>query len=138
MPSKPAGRPSDVFTVYGKGKNNFGAFELLGQLDPSTAEERAVPLECRKRMVSAAPVAAAAAVADEDDDDDADEELDYDELMALHEDAGLSVDDLRKRYASGDGGMAAGYDGVDDVKPAAKKQKMQQEDSDDDEDEYGF
>jgi hypothetical protein len=135
MAAKPsAAKSANVYTVYGKGTASAENFEFLGQLDPSTAKHNSIPLECRKRMVSAAPAGAAAvatAVVDEDDEDDADEELDYDELIALHEDAGMSVEALRKRYA---GGGAAG-DNDDDAKPEAKKQKTQEESEDD---EYGF
>lgn len=142
MPSKPAAaaspskQPVNVYTVYGKGTDGSGSFEILGQLDPNTAEHHTIPLECRKRTVSTAPAAvAAAAVVDEDDDDDADEGLDYDELIALHEDAGMSVEDLRKRYHSA--AAETGNDDDNDAKPAAKKAKTK-EDSDDDDEEYGF
>jgi hypothetical protein len=77
----------------------------------------------------AAPVAAAAARSavagygdDDDDDEDVeeDEAIDHNELIALHEDAGLSVDALRKRYR-----------GEPDTSGGLKKAKGDDEDDDD-------
>jgi hypothetical protein len=75
----------------------------------------------------AAPVAAAAARStlagygydDDDEDVEEDEAIDHNELIALHEDAGLSVDALRKRYRgepdnAGDLKKAKGDDEDDD------------------------
>ena len=55
---------------------------------------------------AAAPSSAAARIDDEDDDDEyeeADEDVDYNELIALHQDAGMSVDEIKKRYREEDG-----------------------------------
>jgi hypothetical protein len=116
-----------------------------------------LPLVCRVRMVASKPAsasasagaagaaskpAAAAAAAhrvddddeDEDEDyDDADDEVDYEELIALHEDAGLPVDALRKRYHSG----AAIEEQEDNGKKKAKP-TLKSGDDDDDDSDYGF
>jgi hypothetical protein len=118
-----------------------------------------LPLVCRVRMVASKPAsamasagaaagaaskpAAAAAAAhrvDDDDDDededydDADDEVDYEELIALHEDAGLPVDALRKRYHSG----AATVEEEDNGKKKAKPTPKSGDDDDDDDSDYGF
>ena len=82
------------------------------------SDKEPVSLVCDARLVSSKPAAAATTTAspavaaarksdlyhgDNDDDDeddldaDADDEVDYDELIALHEEAGLPVEQLRKR-----------------------------------------
>lgn len=144
---KPAASPSkqasnSLYSVFGKGRDSSGAFEFYGQLDPSTAEHHTMKLECQKKSVSAAPAAAAAAAApppaDDDDEDDADEGMGYDELIALHEDAGMSVEDLRKRYQSGGAADSNDDEDADDAKPAAKRPRPQEESDDGDDEEYGF
>jgi hypothetical protein len=118
-----------VYSVFGKGTDASGAFEFFGNLNPSDAHHHSIPLLCQKRQVLKKSPAAAAAVAasnQDDDDDDADEEVDYDELIALHQDAGLSVADLRKRYHGGT---------PDEDQGGTKKPKIQEDESDD---EYGF
>jgi hypothetical protein len=96
-----------VVTTYGRGNG----FELYGKI-PSDAMN-GFRLICRYRydetihvgaFSSTTATVAAKAVATagsdvEDDVMDADQGVDYDELIALHEDAGMSVADLRKRYA---------------------------------------
>lgn len=136
---KAAPMDGTVYSVFGKGTDSSGAFEFFGSLHPSDARHHAIPLECQKRQVLKKPVATtaeAAAVAaasndDEDDDNDADEEeVDYDELIALHQDAGLSLADLRKRYHA-----TSSPDDDEDQGERKKKKKTQEEESDD---EYGF
>ena len=133
---KAAPTNATVYSVFGKGTDSSGAFEFFGSLHPSDARHHAIPLECQKRQVlkttigGAVATAAAAAVSNEDndyeDDDDADEEVDYNELIALHQEAGLSLADLRKRYH-------ATPDQADQGE--RKKPKTHDEESDD---EYGF
>jgi hypothetical protein len=118
-----------------------------------------LPLVCRVRMVASKPAsamaaagaaaaskppAAAAAAAhrvddddeDEDEDyDDADDEVDYEELIALHEDAGLPVDALRKRYHSGANTVE---EQEDNGKKKAKPTPKSGDDEDDDDSDYGF
>jgi hypothetical protein len=118
-----------VYSVFGKGTDASGAFEFFGNLHPSDAHHHSIPLICQKRQVlKKSPVVAAAVAAsnEDDDDDDADEEVDYNELIALHQDAGLSVADLRKRYHGGT---------PDEDQGETKKPKIQEDESDD---EYGF
>ncbi|CAB9506306.1 expressed unknown protein [Seminavis robusta] len=82
----------------------------------------------------APPAAAAAAKApdDEDDDDEADEAMGYDELIALHEDAGMNVEDLKRRY------QQKNKNNDDDDEPSNKKFKAAPKDDDDDDDDVGF
>jgi len=119
---------------------------------------------------SSVPVAAAAAAAapakndvysgysddDDDDDDDyqgddgaeeedADEGMGYDELIALHEEAGLNVEDVKRRYQSNNKNNDTGGDDDDeeeegDGKRSAKKFKSApQNDGDgDSDDDVGF
>ena len=60
---------------------------------------------------------------------DADQGVDYDELIALHEDAGMSVADLRKRYAKHP---------IGHIPPAKRSKRMPSSDYDEDDDEIGF
>lgn len=104
---------------------------LACQIRQIMANKTNSSVACSPAAASAKPAPAAAAVArrgENDDDeefDDADEELDYDELIALHQDAGLSVDALRKRYQDNGGetndeqaskkkAKPKGYDELDD------------------------
>jgi len=77
-------------------------------------------------VVAAPAAAAAAAPADSDDDDNLDDAeeagVDYNELIALHEDAGLSVEALmRKRYRDGAGPPE------EEERPAASKKNKANE-----------
>lgn len=136
--SKSASR--QVVTMYGRGNG----FELYGKI-PSNAMNGS-QLICRYRYdetihvgassSTTATIAAAKAVATvgsdvEDDVMDADQGVDYDELIALHEDAGMSVADLRKRYAKHPMGHTS---------PAKRSKRTSSSDYDDgdDEDEIGF
>lgn len=67
----------------------------------------------------------------EDDEDEGDDAVGYQELIDLHDDAGLSTEELRRRYY---GGTAAGTSGVDNK----KKAKLGSAEEDDDDDAYGF
>jgi hypothetical protein len=112
MPSKPAatspnGKSKKTINVYGSGKDASGPFELQGTLSISEETKVSTALDCKKRAVAEQPAAAAAAAAaappeeNDDSDDEPDEGFDYNELLDLHADAGLSLADLRKRYAEG-------------------------------------
>ena len=120
-----------VYTVYGQGSG----FELYGELPPG--DDDGVQLECRYQKVSAAPAAAAsasaAAVSDDDDIDDVDEGVDYNELIALHEDAGMPVGELRKRVRRG-----ADTDEASTKKPKCTPPDEEEDDDDDDDDDIGF
>ena len=106
---------------------------------------------------AASPAAAAARMGgnrdDDEDDDETEGAVDYDELIALHEDAGLSVDTLRKRYRdSGDGtangaenGNAAAHDRAENkktrrtkVQPSPAPPQFDDDDDDDDDDDVEF
>lgn len=105
--------------------------EFQGKLYPGSDN-----LVCQARLVQPSAVAtmAAAAAPTKEDEDDAleDEDLDVNELIALHEDAGMSVDDLRKRYRQSSG--------TEDINgDQGKRAKMAPpQDDDEDDDDYGF
>mmetsp|Transcript_1334 Transcript_1334/g.1741 ORF Transcript_1334/g.1741 Transcript_1334/m.1741 type:complete len:302 (-) Transcript_1334:124-1029(-) len=92
-----------LYTVFGQGEG----YELYGEwknVDIISAKKSGtLSFDCRYKAVTASSAAAAAPAArrKEDEDEDLDEEkVDYNELIALHEDAGLPVQELRKRYRS--------------------------------------
>lgn len=146
---------SVYYQVYGRQEDdpNHHPSELLefrGEYHPQGGSN-GVNLVCQARyvpssttttattsaMAKSAPMAVAAARSsngsddDDDDYDDPDEGVEMDELIALHEDAGLSVDAImRKRYNENENDASA--------KPAAKKGKTSADEDDDDDDEYGF
>ena len=121
---------SKNFHVLGSGSNEFGAFTFKGEykvkLDGGKVTDNS--LVCEKKYVSEEK--RSRAVAEEDDDDalpsDADEGADLEELAALHEEAYMSVEELRKRYE-------LGTDDNDDT-PARKKVRKEPESDD----EYTF
>lgn len=138
--------PSWFYQVYGcemSDTRGTARLEFKGGYHPTDGNE--VSLLCEFRMIkepvadSAAmpPTAMAAAAAagaaggdseDEDDySDDAEDEVDYDELIALHEDAGLSVEALRKRYQEDVNGETQASHEI-----AKKKRKPTEEEDDDD------
>jgi hypothetical protein len=93
---------------------------------------------------AAAPAAAAAARKrgrnDDDEDDDSvdgNKGVEYQELIDLHDDAGLSTEELRRRYY-GAAAAAATANGDEDAKQPAKKGRQDKDDDDDDDDDYGF
>jgi hypothetical protein len=65
---------------------------------------------------------------DEEDEDDGDDRVGYQELIDLHDDAGLSTEELRRRYYGGDTGES---------EAKIHKARPTSEESDDD-DAYGF
>ena len=81
------------------------------------------------KSTSAARAAASASNEsdEEDDEEDFDDGVDNEELLALHQDAGLPLESLRKRYRDGAPSQESNQ------KLPAKKGK-----SDDDDDDYGF
>jgi hypothetical protein len=136
--------PSLFYNVYGRQIDARETLEFRGGYSPSNGKEatlicqvRTAPTVPNLPAVAAAakPAATAAARVDNEDDDeeDADDAVDYDELIALHEDAGLSVDDLQKRYRGKDDNTSASPSKKG--KPAPKDYD---EDDDDDDDDYGF
>jgi hypothetical protein len=95
--------------------------ELNGACNPILDDSNSVNLACRvvfspisnNSSVAMSPNRATAASAskrrrhDSDDDDyNSNDEVDYDELIALHEDAGLPVATIQKRYRGDAGGGA--------------------------------
>jgi len=143
--------PPYSYSVFGHqldSASGCDSMEFQGAYHPGDGKR--VSLVCRVRTVVAKPAATAAATGvrpaaaaaaahrvddddDDDDDDDADSEVDMEELIALHEDAGLPVDALRKRYHNGgDNGHDDDGEGKKRAKPAPKV------DDDDDDDDYGF
>ena len=140
--------PSVVYRVYGR-QIEATKGEILefrgGYSPPSDGSSKEVSMVCQVRIVKSTPsvatvatgkpaAAAAAARVDTTDDDDDDEgEVDYEELIALHEDAGLSVDALRKRYRGGQGAIEESSSPVKRGKPMPDD-----DDDDDDDDDYGF
>uniref|UniRef100_A0A7S3L1E6 Uncharacterized protein n=1 Tax=Amphora coffeiformis TaxID=265554 RepID=A0A7S3L1E6_9STRA len=171
-----------VHRVFGQQMDTRGGdtMEFVGVFYPSSKSNKddsnnaesspppQVSLTCQVRMIPASatpptPVTAAAAAApaaariDKSDDDDEDEEyeqgVDYDELIALHEDAGMSVDALQKRYRDGDTAAAtASSSGRRESKrtkkpppslkpppPSSSKDNNPGDDDDnEDDDDYGF
>ena len=118
-----------TFKVEGKGSNDFGAFTIEGTYKCSGGEG-SNPMVTNKKYV---PVGGDGGDFDDeasDDDEMSDaEEAEYGELVALNEEANMSVEELRKRYYGGGGG-----DNDEDeeaAKPAAKKSKVVADDSDD-------
>ena len=125
------GDPSS-FKVEGKGINDFGAFTIEGTYK-SSGSEGSNPLVSNKEYV---PVGGDDGDFDDeasDDDEMSDaEEAEYGELVALNEEANMSVEELRKRYYGGGGGGGDDDDDEEDAKkPAAKKSKVVADDSDD-------
>ena len=133
------------FLVQGRGNNDFGTFSIKGEYDISqlaTAKEddknESISLTCHKRYgveqqhVTRNRRRRRGQAHDSEDDydfgDDGDEGADYNELIGLHEEAELSVEELRKRYYGGDDNNGEkGY-----TKPSVKKQKVAPQDDDDD------
>lgn len=117
-----------------------------GFYPPSSKTANKVPLNCQIQYVipetrasvaaAAVPIVAvataAAASANDDDDDEADEGMGYDELIALHEDANVNVEELKRRYQGG-----STDNGDDEGKPSAAK-KLKPAPKDDSDDDVGF
>lgn len=121
--------PSLYYRVCGRQVDSHGGdlMEFMGGFHPpsNNDDEGRVGLVCQVRMIvsdptkiehkpppaaaAAAVAAAAAARVDQEDEDeisgdegDADEDVSYNELIALHEDAGMSVADLKRRFQKED------------------------------------
>jgi hypothetical protein len=131
---------SQLYKVYGteQAKGTDGTkIEFVGSF--STTGSESVPLTCLVRRVpvaasppKASPSAAAAAAAasrPNNDDEELEEEdvVDANELIALREEAGLSVEEIRKRYSEQ---TSAG--------PDTKRGKYEEEGDEDDEADIGF
>mmetsp|Transcript_6150 Transcript_6150/g.9015 ORF Transcript_6150/g.9015 Transcript_6150/m.9015 type:complete len:312 (-) Transcript_6150:138-1073(-) len=135
-----------IYTVFGQGEG----YELYGEwknADIGSAKESGtLSFDCRYKplLTSPAAVASPAARRKDDDDEDLDEEkVDYNELIALHEDAGLPVQELRKRYRN-DGEENGSSDAKrtrsssNNTAPAAAANDPEEDDDDDDDDFDGF
>ena len=96
------------YTVQGRGTNEFGPFTISGIYTPTKSENNKNPtpssshsLVCHKRYISVEPQSARKRrrVRDDDDDDISDDGgADFNEVIGLHEDANLSVEELRRKY----------------------------------------
>jgi hypothetical protein len=145
-----------TFVVTGKGTNEYGPFYFEGKYECATnssdgdKEPTSASLICEKRYGVLAEKSASSPqrkrtrsndFSDEDNDDEddveafGDDDADLNEVIALNEEANMSVEELRRRY----------YNNSDDDKEAgadrrqSKKQKTKGgEESDDDDDECGF
>eukprot|EP00543_Licmophora_paradoxa_P015314 CAMPEP_0202462292 /NCGR_PEP_ID=MMETSP1360-20130828/53387_1 /ASSEMBLY_ACC=CAM_ASM_000848 /TAXON_ID=515479 /ORGANISM="Licmophora paradoxa, Strain CCMP2313" /LENGTH=207 /DNA_ID=CAMNT_0049084705 /DNA_START=26 /DNA_END=649 /DNA_ORIENTATION=+ len=134
--------PYCCYGIMGSGSG----FQFYGEYQPKGHNGHAdhahtEPLDCKFQFVpsdptpttkataaAAAATAAAAASSYDDDDDveqDVDEDVDFNEVIALHEDAGMSVEQLKKRYRSGESTTGT-------LKEAPATKKPREEESDDD------
>ena len=137
--------PIRQFKVLGSGTNEFGGFAIDGTYavnvsDPSDLPSTGVTLICNKRY---RPVASAGSQSRrrrtrgwsedeqdlEDDEMSADDVADYNELIALNEEANMSVEELRRRYYGG--GLAE----LDSGEPPSKKMRADFSAVDDSDDE---
>jgi hypothetical protein len=133
-------QPSTIFQVYGNEIGNPGhSIEFKGVFSP-VSDGKEVKLLCQVRTTDARPAVEVAAVAagknnrDDEDDDDIDEDgVDYNELIALREDASLSVDALRKRYRS-QGQQDDHQNGEENGTKKSNVGKTKYDDDDDDDD----
>mmetsp|Transcript_42599 Transcript_42599/g.129318 ORF Transcript_42599/g.129318 Transcript_42599/m.129318 type:complete len:361 (-) Transcript_42599:101-1183(-) len=140
------------YRVRGRGTNEFGVFDIegiynaaakkSGDSDGSKGRSNPRPLLCTKRYQPAAASSRsksrwhAGACSDDDDDDEmnGDQGTDFNELIALNEEAHMSVEELRRRYYGGDAddkkenGVSEGSKG----EPPAKKARIAEAESDDD------
>jgi len=113
-----------TFLVKGQGTNDFGTFNMEGIYRPISPFSLTVTKRYGSNPVDYD-------YDSEDIEGDEGDAADMGELIGLHEEANLSVEELRKRYYGGDRGAA---DNDDDAPVAsAKKPKY-----DDDDDECGF
>lgn len=119
----------NLFHISGKEESLDGAecLEFRGSFQSTTGNSTG--LRCHARLIQSTASASAAAAPRAHDalsDDELEEGVvEVDELIGLHEDAGLSVEDLRKRYHGGE-------------ESPPKKIKIAEEDEDDEDEEYGF
>jgi hypothetical protein len=134
--------PSYEYILFGQEVhgNHSEALQLRGSYaphSPSTstaiASSFVIPLQCQARWVPAIQAAMPARPhGDNDDDDDELEEdrVDYEELIALHEEAGLSVDAIQKRYRETTAHSSKRLKTDEAARP--------KDDNEDDNDDYGF
>merc|ERR1712038_463985 len=133
------------FLVQGKGNNDFGAFSIEGcyeieQKDNGSSTNKdsseSFPLSCNKRYGVAQSSTmkkkrrrgqAYDSDAEYDFGNDGDEGADYNELIGLHEEADLSVEELRKRYYGGANGESKKKTDLS----TTKKKTLPQDDDDD-------
>ena len=125
------------YVVNGKGCNDFGTFTINGIYDPTAkAESNAEDAEsysliCNKKYVRADDESKQNKKrrrdydSEEDYDFDGDEGADFNELIGLHEEADLSVEELRKRY------YGNGSADNNDSEPKRVKKLPDDEDDDD-------
>jgi len=124
------------YRVEGKGANEFGSFSIEGSYtlhqENGSDKKEGVSLTCRKWYT---PVVkpkkrrwgdAEGNGSEEEDDDDeisGDEATDFEEVIGLQDEAGMSIEELRKRY----------YGGGDDDNDSTvcKKSKLMDDDNDD-------
>jgi len=133
------------YVVKGKGNNDFGQFHLGGIYGPTDGSHS---LTCSKRYGVAEASASAGTKRgrgyNDDSEDDYvmsdDEGANLTELVGLHDDAELSVDELRKRYYGGDdsgavagagGDNKSGTDSAKNGEGPDKRSKIAEEDDDD-------
>jgi hypothetical protein len=134
---------SKSYRFYGRQVSDaMPKLEFQGTFSPTETGELVVCYSCQVRRLvdqddtttdAAKPAAAAAAVArlkkdaDDDDDDDDNDAVDFDELLALRQEASVPVNQLKRRYAEGSSNNGDSL--------TSKKGKRAQDESDD---EIGF
>lgn len=100
-----------VYSIRGRGTNDFGSFSISGTYTPTTThihEEKnptptkAYDLTCTKRytpiQLSSTRKRRRGQEYDDDDEISDDGGADFNEVIGLHEDANLSVEELKKKY----------------------------------------
>ena len=121
-----------VYSIQGRGTNDFGSFSISGTYAPTTHnndEKNSNPalshgLTCSKRYapVESSSIRKRRRGQEYDDDDEISDDggADLNEVIGLHEDANLSVEELRKRYygngafgGDNDDKMANGFGAAD-------------------------
>jgi len=144
-----------VLKFSGKGVNEFGSFILIGEYSPEDTNKH--KLDCTKKYPEL--IAASSAnrrsgrskrLRDDDSEDDdgiisesEDVGADYNELIALHDEANMSVEELRKRYYSNNTASEVevkchGRPTENDDQQEAPQKKQKPSINNDSDDEYGF
>ncbi|GMI30257.1 hypothetical protein TeGR_g8658 [Tetraparma gracilis] len=113
------GKEGKRWTIKASGANQFGTFNLEGEYRVKKGQEAENKLHCEKKYEAKAGGGGGGGESDSADEDFDDEE----EVQGPDEDAGLSVEELRAKYAKA--GEAA------EGEPAAKKQKKEEEEVED-------
>lgn len=136
---KPSARPFIYWTVYGCEKttssnNPTPPMEFRGGFAPSSSESQSfVELTVQVRTMATTRATAAAALPNDDDHHEADEEgIDYNELIALHQDAGLDLSTIKRRYQE----QQQGSNHPTAEEPPTKREKAPPSDDDDDDIEF--